>query len=223
VLKEAILFDLNTRNIFVSRHVTYHEHILPYSNPNQPFQWKYHSNQPIAPVIEPEPVNNPNTNPHDSTITNTNPEDLEPEISSNNELDNHNQPPAQDLPEPDPSPLRKSTRTIQKPTHLPDYVCNLSKESIDSSSSGILYPITHFHSLNNLSPSHQKFALAVTNASEPTSYNEASKHECWLKAMESELDALKHNKTWIFVDPHLMPNLLEVNGCIKSNIRQMEA
>jgi len=52
-----------------------------------------------------------------------------------------------------------------------------------------------------LSPSHQKFALAVTNASEPTSYNEASKHECWLKAMESELDALKHNKTWIFVDP----------------------
>jgi len=78
------------------------------------FQWQYHSNQPITPVIEPEPINNPNTNPHDSTITNTNPEDLEPEIRSNSELDNHNQPPAQNLPEPDlenlpepdPSPVR---------------------------------------------------------------------------------------------------------------------
>jgi len=89
-------------------------------------------------------------------------------------------------------------------------VCNLSKESVDSSSSGILYPITRFHSLNNLSPSHQKFALAVTNAFEPTSYNEASKHECWLKAMESELDALKHNKTWIFVDPP--PNIKPIES-----------
>ena len=154
----------------MSRHVTYHEHIFPYSNQNQPFQWQYHSNQPIASTIEPEPVNNLNTNQHESTINKaTNPEDFEPEISSNNELDNHNQPPAQNLPEPDLLPLRKSTRTIQKPTHLSDYVCNLSKESDDSSSSGILYPITHFHSLNNLSPSHQKFALAVTNAFEPTS------------------------------------------------------
>jgi len=36
-VKGAILLDLNTKNIFVSRHVTYHEHILPYSNQNQPF------------------------------------------------------------------------------------------------------------------------------------------------------------------------------------------
>jgi hypothetical protein len=87
------------------------------------------------------------------------------------------------------------------PIHLSDYVCNSSKETADSSSSGILYPINHFHSLNSLSPSHQKFALAVTNTSKPASYNEASKCDCWVKAMDSELNALEHNKTWIFVDP----------------------
>jgi hypothetical protein len=80
-------------------------------------------------------------------------------------------------------------------------VCNSSKEAVDSSSSVILYPINHFHSLNSLSPSHQKFTLAITNTSEPTSYNEASKCDCWVKAMNSELKALEHNKTWIFVDP----------------------
>lgn len=205
-VKGAILFDLNTKIIFVSRHVTYHEHILPYSNSNQPFQWQYHSNQPISSAIE--PITNLNTNQNESTVTKPiNPEDSESEISSNIELDDHIQPHSQTLPEPDSLSLRKSTRPIQKPTYLSDYVCNLSKESDNSSSSGILYPITHYHSLNSLSPSHQKFALAVTNAAEPTSYNEASKQECWVKAMESELDALKHNKTWIFVDspPNIKP------------------
>jgi len=61
-----------------------------------------------------------------------------------------------------------------------------------------------------ITPSHQKFALVVTNASEPTSYNEASKQECWVKAMESELNALKHNKTWIFVDPR--PNIKAIGS-----------
>lgn len=42
---------------------------------------------------------------------------------------------------------------------------------------------------------------------EPYSYKEERKHECWVKAMKSELEALKHNKTWIFVDPstHVKP------------------
>jgi len=77
----------------MSRHVTYHEHILPYSNQNQPFQWKYHSNHHVTSVIKPEPepelesVNNPNTKASD-------PEIYEPEILSNLEIDNHNQPPA---------------------------------------------------------------------------------------------------------------------------------
>jgi len=152
-VKGAILFYLNTKTIFVSRHVTYHEHILPYSNHSQPFQWQYHSNHLVTSVIELESINNPNINQYQPDITKaTNLEIYEPEIPSNIELDNHNQPPAQSLPELDSLSLRRSTRTIQKPTHLLEYVCNFSKELANSSSSGILYPINHFHSLNILAP-----------------------------------------------------------------------
>lgn len=57
--RRSCFFYLNTKTIFVFRHVslifTYHEHILPYLNPNQPFQWTYHSNHHTIPDIEPEP------------------------------------------------------------------------------------------------------------------------------------------------------------------------
>jgi hypothetical protein len=83
----------------------------------------------------------------------------------------------------------------------------ISKESANQASSGILYPINHFHSLSNVFDSQQKFVLAITNASEPSSYKEASNQDCWVKVVESELNALKHNKTWIFVDkpPNIKP------------------
>ena len=192
-VKGAILLDLNTKNIFISRNVTYHEHILPYSNSSQSFQWQYHSNHPIPSVTEPASENCVLEPPtiHSNTIPD--PTLYEPETPHQE----HNP----ILPEPENLSLRRSTRNISKPIHLSDYVCNLSNDSANSSSSGILYPIHHFHSLNNISDSHQKFVMAITNATEPASYKEASKHECWVQAMESELNALKQNETWIFVDP----------------------
>jgi hypothetical protein len=48
-VKGAVLLDLHTRSIFISRHITHHEHIFPYSNHN--FTWSYHSTHPI-----PKPV-----------------------------------------------------------------------------------------------------------------------------------------------------------------------
>jgi len=32
--------------------------------------------------------------------------------------------------------------------------------------------------------------------SEPQTYNEAFKHDCWTQAMKEELDALNPNHTW---------------------------
>lgn len=54
-VKGAIILDLNTKTIFISRNVTYHEYILPYWNPNQPFHWTYHSNHLIVSDVETEP------------------------------------------------------------------------------------------------------------------------------------------------------------------------
>ncbi|CAJ2648060.1 unnamed protein product [Trifolium pratense] len=103
--------------------------------------------------------------------------------------------------------LRRSTRTLTKPSHLSDYVCNLSVDSVQPSSTGTPYPISHYHSCANLSVDHSKFALSLTADEEPASYNEASKHDCWVQAMEAELKALAQNKTWIFVDapPNIKP------------------
>ncbi|PNX97526.1 hypothetical protein L195_g020756, partial [Trifolium pratense] len=81
----------------------------------------------------------------------------------------------------DPMPnndhLRRSARPTHRPTHLFDYVCNLSTGSVLPSSPGISYPISHFHSCANLSASHSKFALSLTIDDEPVSYHQASMQE----------------------------------------------
>jgi hypothetical protein len=57
------------------------------------------------------------------------------------------------------------------------------------------YPISHFISHDNLSPSSSTFCLSLLTDKEPDSYAEASQHENWIKAMQSELAALAKNNT----------------------------
>lgn len=38
---------------------------------------------------------------------------------------------------------------------------------------------------------------------ESNSYREANKHDCLIKAMNYVMDALKHNKIWIFLIHHI--------------------
>jgi hypothetical protein len=47
-----------------------------------------------------------------------------------------------------------------------------------------------------LSPSHCSFACSLSLHTEPKSYAEASKHDCWIQAMNDELLALKNTGTW---------------------------
>ncbi|CAJ2666097.1 unnamed protein product [Trifolium pratense] len=103
--------------------------------------------------------------------------------------------------------IRKSTRLRSQPSHLNDYVCNLSDAHSKSSSRGMLYPISHFHSCVYLPTSHSKFVLSVNNDIEPSTYKQASLQDCWVQAMNAELHALQQNKTWILVDapPNVRP------------------
>jgi hypothetical protein len=112
-----------------------------------------------------------------------------------------------------PKPVDTSTRPVRTrhmPSHLSDYVCNQSNSLAKQSSSGISYPISEYHSLENLSQTHHAYTTSVTHTLEPTSYNEACKHECWQQAMKNELDVLAKTGTWVLVD-----------GYTKSNIRLM--
>jgi hypothetical protein len=100
-------------------------------------------------------------------------------------------------------PVNTSTRPVRTrhmPFHLADYVCNQSGSLAKQSSSGISYPISEYHSLSNLSQSHHAYTTSVTHTLEPTSYDEACKHECWQQAMKNELDALAKTGTWVLVD-----------------------
>lgn len=84
---------------------------------------------------------------------------------------------------------------------MSDYICSLLTQSINQTSLGILYLINNLYSLINLSASQQHFDIPVTTTTEQSSHNETNKHECYIKAMNYELDASKLNKACIFVDP----------------------
>jgi hypothetical protein len=49
--------------------------------------------------------------------------------------------------------------------------------------------------------------MSITTDVEPKSYQEAVQHQCWIDAMNTELQALQQNKTWIYVDQpaHVKP------------------
>ncbi|XP_045831491.1 uncharacterized protein LOC123922861 [Trifolium pratense] len=193
-VKGSNLLNLNTKNIFVSINVTFHEHILPYKGTNSSFTWEYHSPHdsihsysipcrvhsdsiaviddfPPIPANHSPPLSFDSPPSHTIPVVSSEPTSQSPSIPPNSVDQNLN--------------LRRSTKTINKPFHLSDYVCNLSVDSVQPSSTGTPYPISHYHSCANLSVDHSKFTLSLTADEEPASYNQASKHDCWVQAMDA--------------------------------------
>lgn len=85
---------------------------------------------------------------------------------------------------------------------MQDYVCN----SVHSTT----YPLSHYINYNNISTNHASFISSVKTTPEPTTYAEASKHDCWNKAMQTELLALEKTGTWDIVD---LPAYVKPIGC----------
>ncbi|MCH79266.1 polynucleotidyl transferase Ribonuclease H fold, partial [Trifolium medium] len=191
--KGFVLYDLHTREIFVSRHVHFHEHILPYLN--QPSSLS--TNWDYIPSI-PDPVS-PSTcpNPIDPTLSDSSPLITSP---SNPPLDTNLQ----------STPPRCSTRPKHTPPYLKDYVYNAIDHPAMSSSSTTPYPMSSFLSYHHLSLPHCHFALSLTTHVEPKSYAEAVKFECWRQAMQVELQALENTGTWYLVD---LPSNAKPIGC----------
>ncbi|KAH0686263.1 hypothetical protein KY289_017024 [Solanum tuberosum] len=71
-------------------------------------------------------------------------------------------------------------------------------ESENFSRSGPLEP-TRRSTRVSRTPNWYGFSSTLSNISVPSCYSQASKHECWQKAMEEELLALKENDTWDIV------------------------
>jgi hypothetical protein len=199
-MKGYVLYDLHFKNIFVSRHVTFHDHILPYTsnNTNPAHQWSYTSTNEqstISPpiIIDPDTLPTSNSQPLPSSPSQSSIPSTDP-ITTPSSVDN---------------PIRKSLRQKNAPSHLKDYVCNTFINS-SSPSPNNPHSISHFVSYNNLSASQYRFSLSLTTQNEPKSFNEANKFECWRQAMHSELLALDRTGTWQIVD--LPPNVTPI-GC----------
>jgi hypothetical protein len=207
-MKGYILYDLHSHHIFVSRHVTIYDHVLPYNGntANSTHQWSYVPTSP-SPSINMDDVDHLSppspTNIDDVDQFSSTPPSINPDNNNNSATIT---PPT--IPSP-PNPIRKSTRHKTTPSHLKDYVCSTF---IDTSipSSGTPYSISNFVSYNNLSSPQCRFSLSLSTHHEPKSFAEANKFECWKQAMQSELIALERTGTWQVVD--IPPNVTPI-GC----------
>lgn len=64
---------------------------------------------------------------------------------------------------------------------------------MEDDSSG--YPISNYVDCDKFSMSHRHFLAEITTGIEPSSYKEASCHQCWHDAMHKEVDILISNGT----------------------------
>lgn len=187
-----LLLDFHTNEIFVSRNVTFHEHILPYepSSQSSSTSWNYfpsehdqntttqHETSTTYPthVISPHSTSNLN---NDQTTDSINIPSPHPTPTPNHDQHiqisyNSTQPQSTTYPEP---PTKTSSRLRHHSSYLQDYKCNSTATS-DKKFKDILYPLTQFISHQKLSPSHSHYSLSLMSQTEPKTYSEASKHEC---------------------------------------------
>ena len=186
--KGYLVYDLHSHSIITSRNIIFYEdHFLHFSETQQ---------SSLGPTV-PSPGSF-SGNQLDSPIETTPTQPIMPE-SSNCE------PPT----EPSSPQPRRSTRTKHVPTYLRDYHSDLT--SLTASTSTIVrYPLSSILSYSRLSPSHRHFIMSISSTIEPSSYAEAFRHDCWIKAMQAELQALQSNDTWTLT---LLPPHKTVIGC----------
>lgn len=100
-----------------------------------------------------------------------------------------------------PEASRKSTTTSRPSGWLKDYVTQKQRNV------NCCYPMSNYISYANISQSCGIALTAYSAIADPKSYSEALKHKHWIKAIQSEIEALEDNHTWSIVDlpPRKMP------------------
>lgn len=224
--KGYILYDLQSHDLFVSRHVIFFENYFPFkSNISQPkppepdppaMTYDIDHTAPPAVDIIPVtsassvPVPNDSSTPNDSytpllDLSSPHPSatSVVPNPSYPHIIDHEPQtslspqpfsPPSNNAsPKPVP-PTRKSTRTKNPPQYLKDFHCNIlttsrTHEALVSHHT-TPYTISKNLSYDRCSPSYKSFCCSISSNVEPKTYLQASKHDCWRQAMDSEIKAL---------------------------------
>ena len=154
------LLDLDSRKIFISRDVVFHETILPFQNsiPNQ---------DPFLDVSLPMHILNEGSSlTSNLDITNVSRNNADTEISqTENPIEIQNNP---IMPVTIQSQPRKSTRVHKKPAYLKSYHCHLVSNLENSK---ILYPLTSVVNSSKLSPTYKALVASISSQNEPETYH----------------------------------------------------
>lgn len=205
-VKGHILFDLQSKEIFLSRDVIFFESIFPYkcfshtsstfsSSHTPSFSHELFDFPFIHDFLNPDP---PTTQPYTPRpITNHTTHISHTSTISNISINTLSHPPDQipithllvtalDI----PFQPRRSSRISHPHEFLQDYHCNLIENagfSLNSdefpTSSARKYHLSSFMSYNNLSTPYSQYILNMTSMSEPKSYEEAIKDMSWSRAI----------------------------------------
>ncbi|KAJ0599026.1 putative RNA-directed DNA polymerase [Helianthus annuus] len=96
--------------------------------------------------------------------------------------------------------VRKSSRNTSMPKRLDDFVVE----------GKVRYGIEKVINYANLSYENKCFVASLNKTLEPTCYSEAARDNKWVEAMNSEMEALYRNNTWVLVD---LPKDRKPIGC----------
>jgi hypothetical protein len=209
--KGYILYDLHSHNIFLSRNVVFYESNFPFKTVPEPTASNHSPTFPLyddpldishQPCVDTSPLStglsdSTSTSPIDQTLDST-PTPISINPASPTSPFQHN--PQADNSLPPPLPSRVSTRSTRPPVYLQDYHCSTLSSCTNHVSRNIAYPLSSVLSYNNCSPDYKLFCCSISSTVEPKSYTQASKYDCWKKAMDAEIAALEVNKTWTVVD-----------------------
>nr|KYP53203.1 Retrovirus-related Pol polyprotein from transposon TNT 1-94 [Cajanus cajan] len=173
-IKGYILYDLQSKEVFISRNVIFYETNFPFNDSNNSMTDSLShgviTNSHLSlDAIDSEFGNTshqlPSTELSDAEHTTIEPPNIESLPHSEAPQTEHAL--ATDLQQYSENELRHSTKVRRQPTYLKDHPLNL-------------------------------FSNGLTKA--PSDYKEACTLDCWKNAMNAELKALEENNTWTIVD-----------------------
>ncbi|KAK2448739.1 putative mitochondrial protein [Trifolium repens] len=197
------VYNLRTREIYVSRDVVFYENVFPYasqekgSNKDDPPPTFASNSCSVEEETAPTQDRQQDqidllTQPsEDQQVVEANSDAVEVAEKSYNERE---------------SDLTRSIELGPRIRNPPKYLNNFhyysAKETHtctspnSSTSSGMVYPISNYVNYDEFSEKHQAYLAAIESIEEPQSYRQATQTQEWRDAMSQELKALEENKTW---------------------------
>ena len=208
------LFDLDTKELFVSRDVKFFEDVFPFGNPgavniipenivptvnveidsdfadfvDDDADLPNPQAQTQNPnLIQPEPQAHQDLSPGPEVVPTVGLDSLGLDNSSNGQS----------------APMGKGMRDKFPSVLLRDFVTHTVVAESPSPAtpspqhpSGTPYPIAHYINCDNFSVHYRKFLATIISSNDPKSFKEAMKDVGWQKSMHEEIRALEENGTW---------------------------